>query len=706
MAKLIRAIGENHNHYGIIHDDGEGITSKVKNHIHGIKQEVMGQDEAGNAIIGFIVLPDVKDGHTHEISLELDFEKKKKEITKNNKNDLARAIALTESAFANNRDYFKKAKTNMDFYLGGDGQWDKDVIAELRRKGLTRVTLNYIKVIINFFWGYSQENSKIPKCYPTENGDEKIADLLTHLLMYFWEKNNTKYERGVSNLHQISTGRGVLHVRIDGPKYINGELTIEDRKYDADIVIDHCPYDDVAFGPHTKQTLDDCEYCVRRIWVSLDKIKSLVPNDAKNLTDFYFFGGDDWKMIETIGDQLVPFDPKTYFNRTKEFINKKDKKIALMYLYEKKYKFEKFIADLNSDWEVSFDEYDLTEKQQNELLTIDGFEKINKSTQKIVETTYAGNIHISTQEKDFNILPLLPSYATKIGEIIQGKIEDLQDPQREKNHRRSHLSDQANKSGKGYYAKANTFDETHTSLDDFEEMAGTNGWLAIINDNEEPPKEATGILIDKNLVVLDQIASRDMEEISGRPEALFDSNVNSNILFQKIKQTALTSNSYIFEGQSIQQKLIARLLIDYFRIILTPERVYRILSKRSADTESPQILLAGQPFESYSKETIMRLWQYADLYQYDIVEAENDYSPAKILQDFETWIPIITQVKDPMALKFITEMAPFPPAQKERLMQITNEGAQQRIALEQMKSQTELTKTEIARQGRQQKQVE
>jgi hypothetical protein len=50
-------------------------------------------------------------------------------------------------------------------------------------------------------------------------------------------------------------------------------------------------------------------------------------------------------------------------------------------------------------------------------------------------------------------------------------------------------------------------------------------------------------------------------------------------------------------------------------------------------------------------------------------------------------------------LEFMVEMSDMPPKQKEMLKAITQRGAEQKMATEQMKSQTELQKTAMANGG-------
>jgi len=79
------------------------------------------------------------------------------------------------------RDETRVIQENFRFYCGGDGQWDKDVIAELDEAGRPHLTINKCKPAIDLMSGYQRKYRDALDLYPRRNGTRQAARILTSM---------------------------------------------------------------------------------------------------------------------------------------------------------------------------------------------------------------------------------------------------------------------------------------------------------------------------------------------------------------------------------------------------------------------------------------------------------------------------------------------------------------------------------------------
>lgn len=700
MSKILLAKNESHQHYALVDSDGNGITTKKNNHQHLIQMINKGTQEQPKMVS--TVLPENNDGHTHELK---DYKFKRKKTNKKSQEEkrFKKAVELARDSFANESEFIERGKINEGFYMGGDGQWPAAVLSKLIGAERAHLSLNYIKPIINKLHGYHQQNATTIKYSPKIDGSAVVADMLTAMATIILEKNSYKEIKGEVFMDVMITGRGYAFVQIDGPRLENGELVFSEKNIQGDIKINHEEWDLVTNGYYISRDGSDREYTCLSKWISLGKLKNLVPDKREAIEEYnYFGGGHEWKSEQKINRDEVKKVTGDVYKSSSDWIDIKNKSIRLCKVYMKDYVLSPFIVDLrnHNNFEINLTEFDLSKEQIDELLTIKDLEKITKTDEEIWETNFAANIHINTERKDFKRLPNPVAHGVKRKDKIQGKIDDLKDSQMEKNKRRSTIADQANMTGQFITLRTSDLDETQNTVENAKEIISGNGGVLMLNDNAgvDAAKLQKGIQVDPTLITLDMQATKDMEMISGVNATMNSqgNDIKSSSLYQDHHDDAILGNEVYFEGMQIFEKELGLLLLEMMPLCYDADTVYRMLNNRHMDTANPAIELAGQPMAAYTEDTIKKLWEGNDLSKYEITVTQNQYSPTKRLADFKAFSTIIGQVSDPTMLEFMVEMSDMPPKEKEKLKAITQRGAQQKMAVEQMKSQTELDKTAMA----------
>ena len=698
MDKVYLLKNENHSHLGVMRGE-VGESSKNKKHFHVMAYA----PDPATGQITMQVVP-APDGHTHNIE-EVMFKKKKTTKGKTDEEWMRECVHLARTGWGLWDDYRTRGVDSEKFYLGGDGQWTKDVLAKLQEKNQAHITLNFIKRIVNVLHGWNAQNDNDIKISPENGGSQEKADMLTHLVMHETEKNDYQFEKGDVFLDECITGMGNIHVSIDGPRMRNGELVIKNNVVDGRLKIERWPWNQCFYGPFIKKDASDAEYAGVWSWISTGKLKSIAPDKIDLIEKSkYFDGTGAWAgFISYDKDEITTVNANEMFANTADYVDVQNKRLKHYTIYKTDYDFDTFIVDMTVDdgVEINLADYEISDKQKIDLLSIEGFEKITKSNQVLWEIQFSANVFISANKKDFRTIPLIPAIATMRGDVIQGKIDDLKDPQREKNKRRSSVSDQANKSGLNWFYDDNTFEEGEE--DKFLDGVSGNGNAFKGQDVDKPPRELKGPGIDPSLVSLDGIATKDMEQIASvNTEILgMNSTANSGVLYAEKKNAALMGNEHVFQGMSLMQKKLGILILELIPIYMTAEIAYRILIGRHNDPKKPNVEVNGMPLTDYTLEQVKQIWDADDWIYYDVAVIESSHSPTKRIADFKAWTYILGQVQDPTLAEFLLELADVPPDQKLKLKAILDKSSQNQMAMQQMKGQVELQKTAMAQQGKQ-----
>ena len=75
----------------------------------------------------------------------------------------------------------QRMQENFRFYVGGDGQWDPEVIAELDEDGRPHLSINKCKPAIDLLSGYQRKYRNSLDVFPRRGGTPKAAKILTNL---------------------------------------------------------------------------------------------------------------------------------------------------------------------------------------------------------------------------------------------------------------------------------------------------------------------------------------------------------------------------------------------------------------------------------------------------------------------------------------------------------------------------------------------
>ena len=699
---------ENHDHIAYIKSaveyadqNGEGLigyTSNENGHAHEIRyvsakppiidpetQQVI--QPAKKAEI--IVMPAGKNGHVHTLEELLDIDDKKRRENSTTKDDEKDRLDEYLDIYLDSKSadtFYRNQAEECEAAYFGDGQWDSQTKRDLNEQSRPTLTINKLYPKGKALLGYESQNSTIPKFMPTEDGDQAVSDIFNTLTIHTLAVNDFKSTKNEVFEDIVVTGRGNYLLTVDYTKNLEG-----------DIVIERAPWQDCLYLEHDKKNTEDCEGVVFSRWISEGKLKLLAPKEKlKELEDLGFFSNTRYQK----GASLINFE-------TEGLLDQRTKQIRLVQVQKKEFHTRTAIGNLNDDFYLDGMEgrvpgWLLDKKTQDRILSIPEFKKFERIVEEIWVGVFACNVLLFDSLSPFSHFTLIPGYASKRKHKVKGKIYDLLDAQREINKRRSTISDLASKlSSSGSYYDGETF-EDEAQKQNYLDLRSTPGFAIEVADLEKRPVRENAVPLPTDLLMLEQQSTNDLNEISGINEELLGANssANSARLYNERRNSALIGNEYLFNGLASADKLLAKRLLEAYKIVLTPDRVYRILENSNKQlTSQGGLKINNINFERYSPDEIKKIWEVADIAKYDIAVGDTEHSLTKREASLSMWVDLAKQgVSVPPQL--ILELSDSAPEQKQKLLEMTQQEQQQAMAIEAKKLSIEESKTQLAAQSR------
>ena len=688
MPELLRTTEDGKDpHYHILYlrEDGTGITSidGKDPHPHEFiyqepQEEIVDQDPNSptfNIVIqeavegGWFIVPD--NDHEHELE-----EYATKSVTKKLSDgklvtDIAQRYLDSQKLEEDSRESGYEAE---EFY--SHKQWDNAKKKELESKDRAALTINKIEEKIDNLTGYQRQNRTDIKYLATENGDERVADILNIVVKHdVLEK--CSYGREESKVFEDGAiiGRGLFHIFDDFEKNIQGDIMIEKYKWDEG-----------TCGEHEKEDLSDCEVIFKEKWYSITKLREMYPDKAEE------FQPEQKDRNVRTDDIAEDWDKRLH---TKEFINNVTKQYKVITCERKVFK--RVFVLINASDEFSFDAEGWKENDLSRAKTIPGFYKIPRVTcsvrvSKIASTTLLEDDMLEGPDEDeFSLVPLYAKYRNN---EFWGKVEAVKDLQILINKSYSQFVDILNKCANyGWFYDSETF-PTKKEKDNFKRNASSSGFLAQVNDTNKLPKQVEGVKFPVELVNAITMFNQDMREIMNVNLDMQGAGQGDSGIAMRMKIVQqLVGNDFLFDNMSFAKKKLGQIIVKKIAKLYTPQRIMRIVANQHQRAGEEGVTINGQPFDQIDQEAITRILEDTDLTQYDVVVSESASSPSAMMGNFLALLELAGK-GIPIPPEAIMIYAPIP--DKTKVMEAIANSQQQAQAAEDKKYDTELEKTKIA----------
>ena len=222
------------------------------------------------------------------------------------------------------KDWHPEAAEDMQFYIGGKGQWglrgsyaDYDKLVAEKRPA---ISINHVQGPIDLMSGFERSNRTSLKATPQGSEDVESAKLMTWLLMFAQEQTNAADELSDMFEEGNITGMSVIELGVDytGEKPETGEIVVTRLE----------PWTEIIWDPYWKKyDFSDARYMLKFKWTFVADLCADYPEWAREireaagqLTGIFHEGrtssrpGDDYGSVrshpvEDLGEERHFFDP-------------------------------------------------------------------------------------------------------------------------------------------------------------------------------------------------------------------------------------------------------------------------------------------------------------------------------------------------------------------------------------------------------------
>ena len=328
------------------------------------------------------------------------------------------------------KNYRARDEENRLFYLGGSGQWDKESLKLLKAEGRPALTINGILPAVDLISGFERQNRQDIKVYPRKGGNHQIALILTELAKHTMDTSNGNYEQSAVFTDGIIGSKG----------WMSMDISYENDPRNGDIVIKKEQAKHIREDPYSKEyDLNlSARFIVKDYWWDEETIKLNYPK--ANLK------GD--LGVESESGEIVPDDTDSYQEenmhaamnaRYNDQSNRN--KYRIKEWYWKSYERRTFLINVvNLDFvQIDKTKIDLIKKIMAKFKK-GTFVEQERIVPVLHKTVTVGELELENIDDPFNGISLYPLFRFCpywLDGVAMGKIDNLKDPQREKNKRRS-----------------------------------------------------------------------------------------------------------------------------------------------------------------------------------------------------------------------------------------------------------------------------
>lgn len=178
--------------------------------------------------------------------------------------------------------YWKEAKKDLEFKMGK--QWSDADEAILQAQSRDALVFNRIRRTLHVISGYERKNRLSLKVEPIA-GDAKTANILSGCVQ--WQMT---YENG----YLVSSKAFENGTCTTGLNFVEFYLDYSKDPLNGDIKFRRVAHNELLLDPFFKeQDLSDCQYILRRRWLTTDQAKQLIPEKAKSIEQLKPKGRDN-----------------------------------------------------------------------------------------------------------------------------------------------------------------------------------------------------------------------------------------------------------------------------------------------------------------------------------------------------------------------------------------------------------------------------
>lgn len=579
------------------------------------------------------------------------------------------------------------AKQAVDMFEGR--QWTFDQIkAMVDRPALT---FNTISPLVRLVLGYQRNNKSDIKFQPSTDSvsSEEVATILSQLEKSIAIITQQEYVDAEVFMDGIVTGRGWFQTLLD---FDNNDL--------GEAITRACDPFTVMPDPDgdTYNLNQTCGFINKTKMVSIDELEATYGRNAADLLRPYTMGRTPLAPISSVvvGDEVTPVrywgnrDDRnddwwdTFYATMGDFVDTARKSIRIIdtehYVREER----NVIIDLETGDKKVLPEH-FTQQQLEKILL---FCEMNNNPVKLQRrmvsrvqwTTMCGDMLLYNKPSPYQSFSLTGYFPYFRRGFTRGMVEDLIDPQREKNKRRSVEIDMVSKlSNGGWMVHEDAL--TPENWIRHKRFSSTPGYTMKWKGDTEPKQiqpSASPVAHER----LEKNADEDMRKISGINESALGEldRVQSGRAIEARQKQAVIAIQLYMDNFARSKSLLGAKRLELIQNHYTEERIYRVLGE---DGKYSQVVINRQ--QQDPSGGAMRILGDVTLGKYTAVVDQAPMSATfasaqfdEMMQLMEKMGPIIQQ-QLPMFADLVIDMSTLPRKQEwiQRMQQAAQAAAAQ-----------------------------
>lgn len=500
-----------------------------------------------------------------------------------------------DRAVSAHHDWQRMGKLCTDFVEGN--QWDAADAAKLKEEGRAPITLNKINPLRRLLTGYFRQNLYDTRYLPGTTGNDDSARAITHVAKQISEMNQGPWNEAEVFNDGLTSARGYFDLRIDYARNVFGEVKEavldpfsvypdpEGADYDPEswghvMISRWLSWESIQaiFGPKTAEMVDTMGSASSRMGM---------PQSGSGMEEIH---PDRWFQLETYmneGDTRFAYLPNR-INGPFDWIDKKRKLVRVVECQHFVYgQALHFVDPVTGDKKAVPETWDASRvRRAIEYWQFQGvqLDLMKAPLRRVRHTFTAADIVLYddwSNDRTFTVIPYFPYF--RRGKT-RGFVEDLLDPQRELNKRRSvflHIiSTMANS---GWTLEENSLTEESEQL--IEEEGSRPGIILRHKMGKPAPVRILPGAPPMALERAEKMATSDLKEISGLNDSALgnlDRVQSGRAIISRQRQAIVGAEEY-FHNFSRTRELRARKKLELIQINYTEERLVRV---RGDDNET------------------------------------------------------------------------------------------------------------------------
>lgn len=421
------------------------------------------------------------------------------------------------------REETENIKENFQFYCGGDGQWDRDVLAQLDEDGKPHLSINKCKSTIDLLSGYQRKFRDSLNVFPRRGGTVKASKVLTHL-----GRHTMDVSRPNGDFVQSET---FMMGALGGKWWSNLHLSYQWDQFGGDLQPESISCFDILEDPlyrgYDINSNDPFNFnrFVFRLRALTDTQLMLLYPDAREIIEGASAGiGVDNMFVLQSGPETITnsdYDVRSSGAWRPDYtqLAAREKRFWIRECWYKKFAATAFIQ--NTETQQVHNLGNKVKLAQELAKQAPHFTAVVRVLPTLNRCTYLGKLEIEHTEDPLDGLAEYPFFRFSpywIDGKPLGELDNLKDPQRELNKRRSQLLHHLNSSANsGVLLEENSVDPIQ--LKNYQENLGSAGFVGIYKGVAPVQLQAANISLGHLKMAM--LSNEDFEDITKLNDAVY-----------------------------------------------------------------------------------------------------------------------------------------------------------------------------------------